>query len=144
MWISIWIAWLLFLVIADVLANRKPGATFSEHSRIWFKSTFARILLALFFIALYLHFVINLPVWPVIGTGAGLGFFVAKDVYMRWDKLLQGALFSGFLTAVLGAAPFFTDGKITGAESVMLLGTFLGGVGFYIKEHSPVEPTNVQ
>ena len=58
---------------------------------------------------------------------------------MRWDKLLQGAAFSGLLTAALSAAPFFTDGKITGAEAVMLVGAFFGGVALYIKQHPPVE-----
>jgi len=58
---------------------------------------------------------------------------------MRWDKLLQGAAFSGLLTAALSAAPFFTDGKITGAEAMMLAGAFFGGVALYIKQHPPVE-----
>ena len=63
----------------------------------------------------------------------------AEGGNMRWDKLLQGAAFSGLLTAALSAAPFFTDGKITGAEAVMLVGAFFGGVALYIKQHPPVE-----
>lgn len=62
-----------------------------------------------------------------------------EGVNMRWDKLLQGAAMSGLLTVAVAAAPFFSDGKISSAEGMMLLGTFLGGVGLYIKQHPPVE-----
>lgn len=78
-WNIIWLAWLLFLVIADLIANKRPGRTFSEHCRIWFKTTVARILLALFFIALYLHFVINWSVYPVAILGLGIGFFIVRN-----------------------------------------------------------------
>ena len=138
-WTTLWICWLAFMVVADIIANRTPGATFSEHVRLWCRSIYAKLVLGAFFVALYVHFAINAPVWPVVALGAGVGYFVARGVLMRWDKALQGALFSGILTVVLGAAPFFTDGRITGAEGVMLLGIFLGGVGLYIKQHPPVE-----
>lgn len=57
----------------------------------------------------------------------------------RWDKTIEGALYSGLVTLVMSAAPFFADGKITGAEGIMMLGTFLGGIALYIKTHPPVE-----
>ncbi len=83
------------------------------------------------------------PLWLRVGlkiAGRKLaGMIKAKENSMRWDKLLQAAALSGLLTAVLAAAPFFADGKITGAEGIMLLGTFLGGVALYIKQHPPAE-----
>jgi len=54
---------------------------------------------------------------------------------MRWDKYLEAAGMSGLMTTILAAAPFFLDGKVTGTEAIMLLGSFLGGAGFYMKEH---------
>lgn len=67
------------------------------------------------------------------------GMIRQRETNMRWDKVLQGAGLSGLLTAALAAAPFFSDGRITGAEGIMLFGMFLGGVALYIKQHPPVE-----
>lgn len=79
-WTLTWIAWLLFLAIADVVANRKDQATFSEHMRRYFKSAFSRVILATFLVCLYLHFVIDWPVWPVILFGSGIGFYFGVGV----------------------------------------------------------------
>lgn len=54
---------------------------------------------------------------------------------MRWDKLLEGAIFSGIVSVCTLGVPLFVDGKITGAEGVMALGFFVSGVGFYLREH---------
>jgi hypothetical protein len=96
--------------------------------------------LGAFFLVLYLHFVVNWPVYPVIILGVGIAHFVRRSYVMfRWDKWAEGAVFAGLVALATGAAPFLTDGKVTGVEAVMMLGTFFGGIALYIKTHPPVE-----
>ena len=145
MWTSIWIGWLVFLVIADLIADRKPGATLSEHCRVWFRSTVARIILALFFLVLYLHFVVNLSVLPVVGLGAGVAFFIARKGKMniRWDTWLGAVAFAGLTTLLTGgAAAFFSDGTVTRSELFIMVGMFLTGAGGWMKQHP--EPPSVK
>ena len=59
---------------------------------------------------------------------------------MRWDKYLEAAGISGLITVILSSAPYFADGHITGVEGLMLLGSFIGGMGLYMKTHPPIEP----
>ncbi len=58
---------------------------------------------------------------------------------MRWDQWIPAVVSSGIVAVALAAPPFFADGKITGAEGVMLAGAFLAGAGLYMKEHPPKE-----
>ncbi len=141
-WTLIWIWWLAFLVIADVIAKftHTPGATFSAHVRVWFRSYFARLLLALFFVALYVHFVINWPVWPVIILGSGIGFFIARKGEMfRWDKWFQGLAVSIGVALIAAAGPIIADGAVTKAELWSALVLVLGVTGAWCKTHPPVE-----
>jgi len=128
------------MAIGDVIANRKPGATFSEHCRVWFKTPIAKVTLGVFFLVLYLHLVAQWPVYPIIIGGLGLVHFIRRSYVMfRWDKWMEGAVFAGAVTAIAAAPALLADGKITGVEAMMLLGTFLGGIALYIKQHPPQE-----
>lgn len=56
---------------------------------------------------------------------------------MRWDQADKAAVTAGIAALLFAAPPLFADGRITGAEAVMLIGFFLGGMGLYMKEHPP-------
>lgn len=56
---------------------------------------------------------------------------------MRWDQANKAVVEAGILALLFAAPPFFADGRITGAEAVMLLGFFLGGMRLYMKDHPP-------
>ncbi len=135
-WDFVWIGWMAFLVVMDVIADHTPGATFSEHCRVWFKTPKGAITLGAFMLVLYLHFVVNWPVYPVIIIGVGIAHYVRRGYVMfRWDKWAEGAVFSGFVAIATSAVPLLSDGRVTLTEGVMMLGFFLGGVALYIKTH---------
>lgn len=137
-WTIVWIGWLAFLIVFDIIANFTPGATFSEHCRIWFKSFFARVILALFLIALYVHFIINWPVWPVIIFGSGIGLFIARKGEMfRWDQWFKGLAVAVGVAVISAAGPILSDGAITKAEWWSLLVLVLGVTGAWCKTHPP-------
>lgn len=64
---------------------------------------------------------------------------------MRWDQAHKAAVTAGVVALLFAAPPYFADGHITGAEVIMLIGFFLGGMGLYMKEHplkeTPTEET---
>lgn len=138
-WDWIWIGWLVFLVVMDIIADRKPGATFSEHCREWFKSSFGAVALAVFLVALYLHFIIGLSVLPVVVAGGVIAYLIRRSYVMfRWDKWVEGAVFSvlisGLGAGIMGA---LQDGSITGSEWWGLF-VLAGGLFFgYCKNHPP-------
>ena len=68
------------------------------------------------------------------------GLLGLTEGQMRIDKYLEAAAVSALLQAILVAAPIFADGKVTGAEGLMVLGGFLGGMAMYMKQHPPVDP----
>ena len=77
-WDWAWLGWLAFMAIADVIANRTDDQTFSEHVQKWFGTFYGRVVLALFFVALYLHFAFRASVWPVIYLGFLIAVFIAR------------------------------------------------------------------
>jgi hypothetical protein len=85
-WDIIWVAWLMFLVIVDLIANRTDGATFSEHCSEWFSYIYAKILLALFLMALYLHLAFSWSVYPLAILGTALVYPAYKS-YRRKNGL---------------------------------------------------------
>src|SRR5574340_984236 len=143
MWPWVWIGWLAFLVIADVIADRTPGATFSEHCKIWFRGRRERIALALFFFVLYIHLVYGTSVIPVIAGGVLIGLIIGRWVkeekhMFRFDRWLVAVFFSGIFTvATGGAAAFFTDGELSRGEIIIMIGMFIAGAGMYMKTHPP-------
>lgn len=137
-WTVVWIGWLVFLAVFDFIANFTPGATFSEHCRIWFKSFFARVILALFLIAFYVHIVVNWPVWPIIILGSLIGLFIARKGEMfRWDQWFKGLIASAGITVIAGLGPILADGTISKSEWWMILIMFLGGITTWCKTHPP-------
>ena len=79
-WTKIWLGWLAFLVGADVIADRKDGATFSEHCAIWFHSMSGRAVLATFLAVLYAHLAYSISVIPVIISGVAVGYYILRGV----------------------------------------------------------------
>lgn len=142
MWTLVWISWIAFLVIADLIADRKPGATLSEHIQRWFMSTIAKIILAIFFIALYLHFAFSVSVWPVVGGGVGVVYFIyygakKEGINLAWTKWLQGVLISGAMTIATGGGAAYLQDGLTKGEAYLLLCMFVGGCLLYMKTHPP-------
>jgi hypothetical protein len=91
--------------------------------------------------------VINLSVLPVVGLGAGIVYFIVRKGKMnvRWDKWLGAVAFAGATTLLTGgAAAFFTDGTLTKAEAIVMLGMFLAGAGGWMKQHPPVDDPPVK
>lgn len=137
-WTIVWISWMTFIAVFDFVANFTPEATFSEHCRVWFKSYFARIILALFLIAFYVHIVIGWPVWPIIIFGSILGLFIARKGKMfRWDKWFQGLGVSITVGAIAALGPLLADGSISKAEWWSLLIVVIGVTGAWCKSHPP-------
>ena len=82
-WDFAWIGWIAFMAVADVIADRAPGRTFSEHVQAWFGSFYGRVVLGAFFLALYLHFAFRASVWPVVYLGALVVVFIARWYWLR-------------------------------------------------------------
>ena len=138
MWNWIWIGWFLYMVVADFIADRTPGATFSEHCRVWFHTLSAKVWLGLFLVVLYLHIIANWPVWPVIVGGVGIMYFIKRSFPMRWDKWFEGLAVSGLVSVGATGIAFFSDGKLSSGEIYAIIVLFLGGALQYMKGHPPV------
>ncbi len=135
-WDWAWIGWLAFMAGADFVASHYPGQTFTEHVREWMKGPKGAVVLGIFFGVLYLHFVVDWPVWPIVLSGLVVAHFIRRYYHMfRWDKAAEGAVWSGLLSALTVAPLYLKDGQLTGVETVMLIGEFLGGIVLYIRTH---------
>jgi hypothetical protein len=143
-WDWLWIAGLGAFVVLDVIADRTIGATFSEHVQDWFEQPSGKVVLLVFFAALFGHFAFRASVWPVVGAGAIVALYILRRYYvMRWDKWFEGAVFAagvGSLGAIMAAV---TDGQISAGEWYAIGISFVGSLVGWMKQHPPVIDTPI-
>lgn len=138
LWDWVWIGWLTFLVVADVIADRFEGATFSEHVQGWFATPSGKVVLLVFFASLYGHLAFAASVWPVVGGGAIVVLYILRRYTMfRWDKWFSGALFAGAVGAGGIITASLADQVISPGEWYMIGLTFVGCLVGWMKQHPP-------